>query len=95
MNKPFHFYTQLHLITLLGINAKSPVEVLEWLKKVPASSVYYHTHRFLQQHHYLSPEPPNDFAYWITEVLGLEELGESLAGVDTDVVVKTCAYDNR
>lgn len=83
MNKPFHFYTQLHLIKLLGIKAKNPVKVLEGLKKVPTSSVYYHTHRFLQQHHYLSPEPPNDFAYWITDVLGLEELGELLASVDT------------
>jgi len=83
MNTPFHFYTQMHLIELLRIKAKNPVEILEGLKKVPTSSIYYHTHRFLQQHHYLSPEPPNDFAYWITEVLGLEELGESLAGVDT------------
>ncbi|HEY7535884.1 MAG TPA: DUF5752 family protein [Thermodesulfobacteriota bacterium] len=83
MNKPFHFYTQLHLIELLGIKAKNPVEVLDALKKVPASSVYYHTHRFLQQHHYLSPEPPNDFAYWISNVLNLEELGESLASIDT------------
>ena len=83
MNTSFHFYTQMHLIELLRIKAKNPVEILEGLKKVPTSSIYYHTHRFLQQHHYLSPEPPNDFAYWITEVLGLEELGESLAGVDT------------
>ena len=83
MNTPFHFYTQFHLVKLLGIKAKNPIEVLERLKKVPTSSVYYHTHRFLQQHHYLSPEPPNDFAYWITEVLNLEELGESLTSVDT------------
>lgn len=83
MNTSFHFYTQFHLVKLLGIKAKNPIEVLERLKKVPTSSVYYHTHRFLQQHHYLSPEPPNDFAYWTTEVLGLEELGESLASVDT------------
>src|SRR3970040_613502 len=67
MNTSFHFYTQMHLIELLRIKAKNPVEILEGLKKVPTSSIYYHTHRFLQQHHYLSPEPPNDFAYWISE----------------------------
>ncbi len=83
MSEPFHFYTQSHLVKLLGINAKNPVELLEGLKRIPISSVYYHTHRFLQQHHYLSPEPPNDFAYWIGEVLNLEELGELLASVDT------------
>ncbi|HRZ67570.1 MAG TPA: DUF5752 family protein, partial [Candidatus Omnitrophota bacterium] len=39
-------------------------------------------HRFLQQHQYLSPEPPNDFAYWVTEVLGEDGLGERLASID-------------
>jgi len=33
MNKPFHFYTQLHLTKLLGIKAKNPVEILEGLKR--------------------------------------------------------------
>jgi hypothetical protein len=67
----------------LGVKAKNPIELLGGLKSVPISSVYYHTHRFLQQHHYLSPEPPNDFAYWIGDVLNSEELGESFASVDT------------
>ena len=52
------------------------------IKKVPSSSIYYHTHRFLQQHYRVSPEPPNDFAYWITNILGLRELGESITSVD-------------
>jgi hypothetical protein len=34
------------------------------------------------QHHYLIPEPTNDFAYWVSEVLGEERLGEQLAGID-------------
>lgn len=49
---------------------------------MPESSVYYHTHRFLQQHHYLSLEPTNDFAYWITNILNQEKLGEAFASVD-------------
>lgn len=78
---PFYFWTRLHLIKLLGLKAKNPVELLEGIKKVPASSIYYHTHRFLQQHHYLSPEPPNDFAYWLN-ILNLEKLGEAIASVN-------------
>ncbi len=81
--KPFHFYTRLHLIKLLAVEARDPAELLEGIKKVPAASIYYHTHRFLQQHHYLSPEPPNDFAYWLTNILNLRDLGEAVAGVDT------------
>ncbi len=83
MSRPFQFCTQYHLVTLLGIKAKNPSELLEGIRKVPPSSIYYHTHRFLQQHHYLSPEPPNDFAYWLTNVLNIKELGELFASVDT------------
>lgn len=79
----FHFYTQSHLVKLLGIKAKNPIELLDGIKKVPTASIYYHTHRFLQQHHHLSPEPPNDFAYWLTNILNLKELGELFASVDT------------
>ena len=80
---PFYFKTQFHLVKLLGIEARNPVELLEEIRKVPISSIYYHTHRFLQQHHYLSPEPPNDFAYWLANILNLRELGELFASLDT------------
>lgn len=80
---PFRFYTRLHLSELTGLKAKTLTELLELIKKVPGSSIYHHTHRFLQIHQYLSPEPPNDFAYWVASVLGEEILGEKLATIDT------------
>lgn len=83
MAAPFRFFTRLNLTELLGRKAKDVPELLVGMRKVPGSSIYYHTHRFLQQHHYLSPEPPNDFAYWVTGSLGLDPLGEQLASVDT------------
>lgn len=82
MPEPFCFHSEVNLITLLGLKAKNPADLLACLSQVPNSSVYYHTHRFLQQHHYLYPEPPNDFAYWVTNILGLEALGERLASID-------------
>ena len=82
MNNPFRFYTRLNLTELLGKKAKNLSELLEGLRTVPGSSIYYHTHRFLQQHHFLSPEPPNDFAYWVSDVLQEERIGEQLAAVD-------------
>jgi hypothetical protein len=78
----FHFSTGADLVYLLGIKARNPAELLDGLRTVPASSVYYHTHRFLQEHMYLSPEPPNDFSYWLTSILSLRELGEAVAAVD-------------
>jgi hypothetical protein len=81
--KPFWFYTRHHLVELLGRRARNSTELLEGLCEIPGSSIYYHTHRFLQQHQYLSPEPPNDFAFWVTNSLGSDALGEALASVDT------------
>lgn len=81
--EPFKFYTRLNLSELTGLRAATLGQLLTFIKKVSGSSIYHHTHRFLQQHQYLSPEPPNDFAYWVTEVLGEDELGEKLASIDT------------
>lgn len=80
--KPFRFFSRSHQVLLLGRRARSIPELLEGVRELPPASIYYHTHRFLQQHHYLSPEPPNDFAYWVTNILNLDDLGESLASVD-------------
>lgn len=82
MNEGFHFYTPYHIIKLMGVQACNLRELLEGIKTVPRSSIYYHTHRFVQEHHYLSPEPPNDFAFWLTDVLHLERLGEQFLSVD-------------
>lgn len=82
MDEAFKFYTRLNLTELLGIKAGNLVELLEGIETVPGSAIYYHTHRYLQQHHFLSPEPPNDFAYWVANILQEEKLGEQLASVD-------------
>ena len=81
--QPFRFYTRLHLSELTGLSASTLPRFLEILKTAPDSCVYHHTHRFLQQHQHLSPEPPNDFAFWAAEALGDDELGERLASIDT------------
>lgn len=81
--EPFKFCTRLHLSELTGLRATTLGQLLALIKEVPGSCIYHHTHRFLQQHQYLSPEPPNDFAYWVTDILVEDELGERLASIDT------------
>ena len=78
----FHFNTKFDQTILLGLRAKNAAELLAGIKHVPNNSIYHHTHRFLQRHHYLSPEPPNDFAYWITAMTNDDALGERLASID-------------
>src|SRR2546428_10923552 len=81
--EPFHFWTRLTLTKLTGRRAVDLAELVEHLRVVPLSVVFQHTHHFLVQHQYLSPEPPNDFAFWVTNVLQEDELGERLAALDT------------
>jgi hypothetical protein len=78
----FQFKTKLDQTLLLGKRARDAAELLTGVRNTPDASIYYHTHHFLQQHHYLSPEPPNDYAYWATEVLNDTRLGEQLWSID-------------
>jgi len=80
---PFRFYTSLILQEATGLRAATVPQLAKLLRQVPPSCLYYHTHHFLLQHHFLTPEPTNDFAYWVTEILGEARLGELLASVDT------------
>src|SRR5437660_12144475 len=79
---PFDFKSRLNLTLLTGLSARDLAELLKNLRTVPGNVIYHHTHHFLVQHQYLSPEPPNDFAFWVTNHLQEEELGEELASID-------------
>ena len=82
-SEPFRFYARLHLKELTGLKASNLAELLDILKKAPDSVIYYHTHHFLEEYQYLTPEPANDFALWVSDVLGDDVLGEKLASIDT------------
>ncbi len=81
--EPFRFNSRTHLTELTGLKAANLRELHNILKTAPDAMVYYHTHHFLQEHHYLTPELSNDFAVWATDALGEEALGERLASVNT------------
>lgn len=82
-SEPFRFYARLHLKEVTGLKACNLTELVDTLKKVPGSVIYYHTHNFLEEYQYLTPEPANDFALWVNDELGNEVLGEKLASIDT------------
>src|SRR5262249_61706508 len=78
----FEFRSLLNLTLLTGLRARDLAELVQHMRTVPGAVIYYHTHHFLVQHQFLSPEPPNDFAYWVSNILLEERLGEELASVD-------------
>jgi len=80
--QPFVFYSRFNLQELTGLKASTLESLLDLISTVPGSSIYHHTHRFVEKHDYLLPGPPNDFAMWIGDVLGDRILQEKLAGID-------------
>jgi len=57
-------------------------ELLEGIKAADDAVIYHHTHRFLKQYHHLVPEGANDFAYWVSNTLQDDRLGEELNSID-------------
>jgi hypothetical protein len=80
--EPFRFHSRATLTYLSGKKARNLAELLRGIQEATEASIYHHTHHFLVQHEFLSPEPPNDFAYWITNILQNRTLGEEVASID-------------
>ncbi len=80
--EPFYFNTQTHMAELTGLKARNLQELVDVLKKVPDSVIYYHTHHFLEEHQYLIPELSNDFSRWVRDALDNDVLAEKLANLN-------------
>ncbi|MEX1140038.1 MAG: DUF5752 family protein [Bacteroidota bacterium] len=78
----FHFYSRLDLTILLDEHATDAKQLLKGIESVPDASIYFHTHKYLLQYHYLIPVPPNDFANWALTSLNDDVLGEQLSSID-------------
>ena len=94
-SEPFRFQARLHLKELTGLKASNLPKLVDILRRAPDSVIYYHTHHFLEEHQYLTPEPANDFALWVGDVLGDEVLSEKLASIDTFEFVTIGALKRR
>lgn len=79
--EPFAFRKVLYLVEATGRRAASLDEFLRVITVVDPRSVSYHMHREFIAHKFVHPEWPNDFAYWVTRVVGDEMLGEQLANL--------------
>ena len=80
--EPFVFHTERRLVVLTGRRARNLEELLQHLREVPGSSIFYHTHQSYLSHHFQTPVFSNDFALWVSEALQEEELGEKLEAID-------------
>jgi hypothetical protein len=80
--QPFHFNSSAHLLRITRYKATTLAEFLEALRECPEDSIFQHTFRTLQDHHFLREGFSNDFAHWALAACNEPGLAESLASVD-------------
>lgn len=80
--QPFRFFECFALIRLTGRRAKDILELLEIIKLVSKGSIFHHMHQYFIKPSIVPPEFPNDFAGWVADSLGEENLAEGLANLN-------------
>jgi len=93
--KPFYFNTSAHLLRITKYKANNLVELLDALRECPEDSIFQHTFRTLQEHHFLREGFSNDFAHWALEACNEPGLAEGLAGVDVREFTSVAALRAR
>ncbi len=79
---PFYFTTASHLLRIGRESATNLGELLEALRTVPDDSIFQHTFRTLQEHHFIREGFSNDFAHWAFAACNEVGLAERLASLD-------------
>lgn len=81
-DKPFYFNTSEHLLRIGRERANTLIELLQALRECPDDSIFQHTFRTLQEHHFIRQGFSNDFAHWSLSACNEPVLAEQLASVD-------------
>jgi hypothetical protein len=79
---PFVFQTERRMVMLTGRSARTINELLEHIRQVSGSSIFYHTHHQYLSHHFEKPVFHDDFAAWTSLALLEEALAEKLVAID-------------
>lgn len=79
---PFYFNSAAHLLRIEREKASTLGELLAALRSVPSESIFQHTFRTLQEHHFIREGFTNDFAHWTLSSLEEPELARELASID-------------
>jgi uncharacterized protein DUF5752 len=78
----FYFNTSAHLLRITRYKANTLGEFLEALRSCPEDSIFQHTFRTLEEHHFIREGFSNDFAHWAFTACNDPGLAEQLASVD-------------
>src|ERR1700757_2354332 len=79
---PFEFKSAAHLLFIERQKARTVHELIDALRSCSEESIFQHTFRTLQEHHFIKEGFSNDFAHWAYTELGEVGMGERLASLD-------------
>jgi len=79
---PFEFKSAAPLLFIEREQARNIEELLDALRTCPDGSIFQHTFRTLEEHHFIKEGFSNDFAQWAYTDLREVGLGERLTGLD-------------
>jgi hypothetical protein len=79
---PFYFNTASHLLRIGRQRADNLSQLLEGLRTCPEDSIFQHTFRTLQEHHFIREGFSNDFAHFAFAACNEVGLAERLASID-------------
>lgn len=79
---PFHFNSSAHLLRIGRERAANLLEFREALHNCAEDSIFQHTFRTLEEHHFIEEGFSNDFAHWAYSDCNEAGLGERLAALD-------------
>ena len=79
---PFEFKAAAHLLFIEREQARNLAELRDALLSCSEDSIFQHTFRTLEEHHFIKEGFSNDFAHWASSELGVIGLGERLASLD-------------
>jgi hypothetical protein len=80
--KPFYFNTSAHLLRIGRERAATLGDLLQALRMCSEDSIFQHTFRTLEEHHFIREGFSNDFAHWAFSACNEPGLAERLASVD-------------
>ena len=78
----FQFYTGWRLVELTGRKARTLPQLVEHLRRVSVSTVFYHTHERFLTHQFQVLDFQNDFAEWTSRALQEQAVAEKLSAVE-------------
>ena len=92
---PFYFNSAEHLLRIERERANTLGELLGAIRTCSDASVFQHTFRTLQEHHFIREGYSNDFAHWTFFACNENGLAERLSGVDVREFISIQGLRNR